>query len=157
MSGGNFMQKEYEINEETLAIIAVDKHYSEVYELNDHYVIEKGSNKIMEDSCRYFGSSLEGRRKGTEYMIGVNYKAPIIVEETKEIIFFPTSTSRENCNWIGLKHIKSYYREGDILFIEFQNDVKIPLSVSYGIIDNQVLRATRLESALRGRKIAKKL
>ena len=67
------MRKEYEINEETLAIIAVDKNYSEVYELNDHYVIEKGSNKIMEDSCRYFGSSLDGRRKGTEYMIGVNY------------------------------------------------------------------------------------
>ena len=150
------MQTQYEINDETLAILSIDKNYSEVYELNDHYIIEQPSNKIMEDSCRYFGSSLDGRRKGTESMIGVNYKAPIIVEESKEIIFFPTSNTRENSNWIRLKYIKSYYCDGDIMFIVFQNGIKIAVKTSYGIIDNQVLRATRLESALRGRKTAKK-
>ena len=150
------MQTQYEINDETLAILSIDKNYSEVYELNDHYIIEQPSNKIMEDSCRYFGSSLDGRRKGTESMIGVNYKAPIIEEESKEIIFFPTSNTRENSNWIRLKYIKSYYRDGDIMFIVFQNGIKTAVKTSYGIIDNQVLRATRLESALRGRKTAKK-
>ena len=150
------MQTQYEINDETIAILTIDKNYSEVYEMNDHYIVEQPSNKIMEDSCRYFGSSLEGRRKGTEYMIGVNYKAPIIVEESKEIIFFPTSSTRENSNWIGLKYIKSYYRDGDVIFIVFENGTKIAIKTSYGIIDNQVLRATRLESALRGRKTAKK-
>ena len=113
------MQTQYEINDETMAILTIDKNYSEVYEMNDHYIVEQASNKIMEDSCRYFGSSLEGRRKGTEYMIGVNYKAPIIVEESKEIIFFPTSSTRENSNWIRLKYIKSYYRDGDVIFIVF--------------------------------------
>ena len=150
------MQTQYEINDETMAILTIDKNYSEVYEMNDHYIVEQASNKIMEDSCGYFRSSLEGRRKGTEYMIGVNYKAPIIVEESKEIIFFPTSSTRENSNWIRLKYIKSYYRDGDVIFIVFENGTKIAIKTSYGIIDNQVLRATRLESALRGRKTAKK-
>ena len=150
------MKTQYEINDETMAILTIDKNYSEVYEMNDHYIIEQASNQIMEDSCRYFGSSLEGRRKGTEYMIGINYKAPIIVEETKEIIFFPTSNTRENSNWIRLKYIKSYYRDGDVIFIVFENGTKIAIKTSYGIIDNQVLRATRLESALRGRKTSKK-
>ncbi len=150
------MKTQYEINDETMAILSIDKNYSEVYEMNDHYIVEQASNQIMEDSCRYFGSSLEGRRKGTEYMIGINYKAPIIVEETKEIIFFPTSNTRENSNWIRLKYIKSYYRDGDVIFIVFENGTKIAIKTSYGIIDNQVLRATRLESALRGRKTSKK-
>lgn len=156
MNGGKIMQTQYEINDETMAILTIDKNYSEVYEMNEHYIVEQASNKIMEDSCRYFGSSLEGRRKGTEYMIGVNYKAPIIVEESKEIIFFPTSSTRENSNWIRLKYIKSYYRDGDVIFIVFENGTKIAIKTSYGIIDNQVLRATRLESALRGRKTSKK-
>ena len=157
MKWGKFvMETQYEINEETMAILTIDNNSSEVFEVNNHYIISKASNKIMEDSCRYFGSSLDGRRKGTEYMIGISYKPPIIVEESKELIFFPTSNLRENSNWIGLKYIKSYYREGENLFLKFQNDVKVQLNISYGILDNQVLRATRLESALRGRKIAKK-
>lgn len=150
------MQNEYEINEETMAILKIDDCSSEIFEVNEHYLISKSSNKIMEDSCRYFGSTLDGRRKGTEYMIGVSYKAPVIVEESKELIFFPTSNARENGNWIGLKYIKSYYRDGENLVLVFQNDEKINLDISYGILDNQVMRATRLESALRGRKIAKK-
>ena len=89
-------------------------------------------------------------------MIGVNYKAPIIVEESREIIFFPTSSARENTNWICLKHISSFYREDENLILVFKNGQKITLDLSYGVLDNQILRATRLESALRGRKIAKK-
>ena len=150
------MKTEYEINDETLAIMKLDSGYSEVYELNDHCLVSKGSNEIMEDSCNYFGSSLDGRRKGTEAMIGVNYKAPIIVEESREIIFFLTSSARENTNWICLKHISSFYREDENLILVFKNGQKITLDLSYGVLDNQILRATRLESALRGRKIAKK-
>ena len=36
--------------------------------------------------------------------------------------------------------------------IEFKNKRKLLLPISFGIIDNQVLRATRLESVLRQRK-----
>ena len=45
------MKTEYEINDETLAIMKLDSGYSEVYELNDHCLVSKGSNEIMEDSC----------------------------------------------------------------------------------------------------------
>ena len=125
-------------------------------EVIDFYV-NKGTTAIMEDSCLYFGSTLDGRRKGTQDMIGVNYKAPIIVEESKEMIFFPTSSSRYHDSvWISLKHIHNYYMENNFLVIEFENQQKVYLKYSYGIIDNQILRATRLESTLRGRKTSKK-
>ena len=51
--------------------------------------------------------------------------------------------------------IKKYYKTDEGIVIEFLNDKKIILNISFGVLDNQVLRATRLESALRGRKLRK--
>ena len=147
----------YEINEETMAVLPINEHCSKIYETDSVFYVNKGTTAIMEDSCLYFGSTLDGRRKGTQDMIGVNYKAPIIVEESKEMIFFPTSSSRYHDSvWISLKHIHNYYMENNFLVIEFENQQKVYLKYSYGIIDNQILRATRLESPLRGQKKKKK-
>lgn len=149
--------KRYEINESTLAVVSNAENLSTVYEEDKIFQISLNSNQIMEDSCNYFGSSLDGRRKGTEALIGINYKPPVIVEESKEIIFFPTASSRSKMNhWISLNHIASYYKDGENMIIQFKNGQKVYLNISYGILDNQILRATRLESALRGRKKSKK-
>ena len=151
---------QYEINDETLALVAVGEECTEVYEKNQVLHVNKNVNEVMEDSCLYFGSTLEGRKKGTERLIGINYKAPIIVEESQEIIFFPTYSQRYHKmnSWLALNHIRSYYKdeEENKCVVEFQNGLKIPFSVSYGSLENQILRATRLESALRGRKTHKK-
>jgi len=148
---------EYEINEGTLALIS-DKESTIVYEDDKIFCVPKIANEIMEDSCAYFGSSLAGRQIGTNNLIGVTHKSPIIVEESREIIFFPTCSPRlEKCSWLSLNNIDSYYTDGNKVVIEFKNGQKLKLNLSYGIIDNQILRATRLESVLRGRKSTKKL
>lgn len=148
---------DYEINEETLALISLENK-TKVFEKNKTFTVNKEVLKIMEDSCSYFGSSLSGRQKGTEKLIGVSYKAPVIVEESKNIIFFPTTSPRtKNCNWISLNNLERYYSKNNKIILEFKNKQKIMLNLSYGIIDNQILRATRLESVLRGRKNEKKL
>ncbi len=149
----------YEINNETIAVCPITKNTSKVIELNDEFIVSKSVNTIMEDSCQYFGSTLSGRKKGTQNLIGVSHKAPIIVEESNEMIFFPTASSRntENCFWIRLNYIEKYYRDGNNIKIEFKNNNFLNLKLSYGIIDNQILRATRLESVLRKRKIDKNL
>ena len=147
----------YEINNETMALIPLSKGKVKVLEYDEEFILDTNATQIMEDSCQYFGSSLEGRRKGTEVMIGVSYKAPIIVEETFELIFFPLSSSRyHDTPWISLKYVDKYYKEGKNVVLEFLNGRKILLDVTFGIFDNQLLRATRLESALRGKKIKKK-
>lgn len=148
---------DYEINTNTLALIN-EKEKTKVYEVDSTFYVDKSANRIMEDSCEYFGSSLAGRQKGTFNLIGVSHKSPIIVEETKEIIFFPTISPRQkNCNWISLNNIERYYNNKGKVIIIFKNNQKLELSTSYGIVDNQILRATRLESVLRGRKKSKKL
>ena len=145
----------YEINKDTLALIAL-KDKTEVFEENDHFFVDKVANEIMEASCEYFGSSLAGRQKGTENLIGSTYKAPVIVEESQEIIFFPTeSPRREECSWISLQKINKYFRMGDKIVVEFKNGSRVVLNISYGKLDNQVMRATRLESVLRERKYDK--
>ena len=142
----------YEINEETLYLEAQAEktkitEKEGVYEINNHI------QKIMENSCEYFGSSFEGRKKGTTKLTGVTHKSPIIIEETKGIIFFPTTSHRLNdCIWISLNNLKNYYKADDKVLIEFVNGKKLLLEQSYGVIDNQVLRASRLDAVLRSRK-----
>ena len=144
--------KDYEINSDTLALIFAGNK-TRVYENNKVFLVDKLPNKIVSDSCSFFGSSLSGRQEGTNNLIGVSYKCPIIIEESKKIIFFPTCSPRiDKCSWIGINNIENYYSDHlGRTIIKFKNGRKILLAESFGRIDNQILRATRLESVLRGR------
>ena len=143
----------YEISKSTLAIIPIDSFSSQVIEEDDNFIISKNSTKIIDDSCKFFGSSLDGRHEGTKNLIGVNYKSPIIIEETNEIIFFPTNSPRlTECTWISLNNLEDYKKEDGKTKISFKNGKTISVDVSYNSLDNQVLRSTRLESILRKRK-----
>lgn len=147
------MISNYEINQSTLAIIPLGYKKSKIIEENSVFEIEKTPTEIVNHSCKYFGSSFRGRFEGTKNLIGVNYKAPIIVEETREIIFFPTSSPRfENCSWISLSNILKYTKNDYNPEIIFKNGTRISVDISYNTLDNQILRATRLESVLRYRK-----
>ncbi len=142
----------YEINDKTVALYAMNNK-TRVYELDDNFVVNKAASTIMEESCLYHGSSLNGRKKGTEALIGPVYRAPIIVSESKDIIFFPTSSPRnKDCTWLRFDEVDKFYYKGNKLIIEFKNGECLPLNTTYGVIDNQILRAARLESILRKRK-----
>ncbi len=142
----------YEICQETLYLEASGAK-TKIFEKDRTIEIDNNVQKIMEASCEYFGSSFEGRRKGTKNLIGVTHKAPIIIEETREIIFFPTTSPRlDECIWISLNNLKNYYKSNDKVVIEFNNGKKIVLDLSFGIVDNQILRASRLDAVLRKRK-----
>ena len=147
----------YEINEGTLAIIATDGSKSRVLEDNREYIIETKPFEVMDYSCKYFGSSYEGRKEGTKAILNVEYKVPIIVENTNNLIFFPTtSPSADDCSWISLKDINKFYEVDDgKTEIEFHNGVKIVIPVSKRMIENQVLRASRLDLIIRNRQNAK--
>ena len=144
--------KDYEINEFTLAIIP-DCEGTRIYEQECTFISPKSVNTIVDESCQYFGSSLEGRQKGTANLIGVRIKSPIIVEETRNIIFFPTASPKiANWAWISFNNLESYQGNSKKSVVVFNNHQAITLDVSYSIIDNQVLRAARLDSTLRKRK-----
>lgn len=144
---------EYEINENTYAIIYIEEDVSKVIEKTNEVLVNLSPNKIVENSCEYFGSTLSGRQKGSYSLINITHKVPVIIEESKEIIFFPTVSPRlKDCSWISIKNITDYYEKDDKVFINFERNKTINLDLSYNIISNQILRASRLESVLRKRK-----
>ena len=131
----------------------IDEMTSRVIELDDVIVVKLPVFNIIENSCSYFGSSYSGRFEGTKKLLGYNYKAPIIVEESNELIFFPTSSPRySECSWINLKLIHDYQRKNRHSLVNFGYNNIIEFPISFESMENQVLRATRLESVLRKRK-----
>lgn len=146
---------DYEINTNTLALISQNEDNTKVLEDVSEYIVEKNAFEIVEHSCEYFGSTYEGRHSGTKNLIGVTHKAPIIIEEYYNIIFFPTSSPKNpECIWLSLNNILTY-KVGSSLkttLIEFKNGKKIEVPVSIGSLNNQILRATRLESVINSRK-----
>ena len=143
----------YEINSETLAIISLDNGTSKIIEKD--YTVEISCNhlKIIDNSCKYFGSSYTGRFEGTKNLIKTSYKNPIIIEESREIVFFPTTSPRlDKCCWISLNNIKNYEKNIDKTRIYFENNKFIDLDISYKSFDNQYLRATHLLMVLKKQK-----
>ncbi len=152
--GGEKMST-YEISEDTLAVIPIDNYRSKVVEKDKVLIVNMKPMDVIDNSCQFFGSSYHGRHKGTKKLIGVSHKSPIIIEESREIIFFPTNSPRlYDCCWISLKNIEKYKRLNNTSLVIFNTGYLLDLDISYGSLDNQVLRATRLESVLRIRKNA---
>ena len=142
----------YEVNCDTLALIPISESETKIIERDNIFIVNKPVMEIIEDSCEYFGSSYNGRHEGTKKLIGISHKAPIIIEESKNLIYFPTSSPRLlDCVWIGLNNIKDYESKNGKTELLFDNNKKIKLDISFGSFDNQVLRATKLESVLRKR------
>ena len=147
----------YEINSSTLAIVPFGEDVSEVYEVEAKYIVSKSPNAIIRENCEFYGSSYEGRCKGTKKLTGIKSKFPIIIEESRNIIFFPTSSSRSNENaWIALNNIKEYSNKKLNSEITFKNNENLDLDISYYSLDNQLCRAYMLNSKLYDKKMDKK-
>lgn len=148
--------KDYEINDSTLAILPTESLNSTILEENYRYEVERHPLSILNYSCNYFGSSYSGRKEGSRMILNSGYKLPILVEDSQNIIFFPTiSPDADDCVWLALNKIVNYEAGTDPrheTVVEFINGQKIILNVSMQSFKNQLLRASRLESVLRNRK-----
>ncbi len=144
----------YEISNGTLAIVPNEGESSLVYEDDDRYIINEKPFKIMEDSCKYFGSTYEGRKDSAKEILGAEYKVPILVEDTDNLVIFPTTSPfSSECVWVSLKRIKNYEKiDACNTKIIFDNNREIIVPCSFRLIENQVSRASRLDFILRKRK-----
>ena len=149
--------KDYEINSATLAIVPIGDEISKVYEEEEEYIVNKSSNSIIKDNCEFYGSSYEGRCIGTKSLTGIKTKYPIIIEESRNIIFFPTSSTRtKQSTWIALNKVKNYKKKNQNSEVLFKNEEKIDLDISFYSLENQIVRATMLKSKLYERKLEEK-
>ena len=148
------MITKYEVNNGTLAVLPNDEESSLVYEDDNRYIIQEKAYKIMDDSCKYFGSTYEGRKNGSKEILGAEYKVPIIVEDSNNLIVFPTTSPfSDDCVWISLKRVKNIFKIDSFnTKILFDNNVEIIVPCSFRSVENQLSRASRLDLILRNRK-----
>ena len=140
LKGKVLVMRDYEINKQTLAIISCGKEKSKIIEEDNEFFVNLPATKIIDDSCKFFGSSYEGRLNGTKSILGVSHKAPIIIEETQSMIFFPTASPRfSKCAWIALNHVKNHIRFEEKSILYFQCGKNVELDISYGSLENQIL------------------
>ena len=144
---------EYEITEDTCALIAINDSCTKIVELDNEIILNTSTLKILDYSCKYYGSSYNGRKEGSISILKNIYKIPIIVEESRNIIFFPISSPRyHNSTWISVRNIKSCRKIEKNTEIKFKNGKKMIFKISYSSLQNQILRASYLEMIFLSRK-----
>ena len=147
----------YEINEETYAVIAEDLGKTKVIEKNSEYNIEKDAYKVMDESCKYYGSSYKGRIEASKVILNCSYKLPILVEESSVLIFFPIKSSLlDDCCWINLNSIRNIEKVDNKSKITFKNGREVIFDISKLSLENQIYRSSRLESIIFKKKKKKK-
>lgn len=145
--------KRYKITSSTLALVPLNRFKTVVYENHDYFIIDNKVNSVISENCEYYGSSFNGRLKGTYALVGYSYKAPIVVAENSSMIFFPTSSPRvRDCSWINLANIDSISDINKATKIKFSNGEEITIDTSYNIIKNQYYKSLSLDNALKNRK-----
>ena len=142
----------YEIDMSTLMLIGQDDGTTKVITKVKDFVVQDNAKSIIEHSCNYFGSSLKERVKTTNRLVNMASKTPIIIEESRNMIFFPLKSVREKNNiWISFNNLEKYTKNGNETIFKFKCRKRVSLKFSYYIIDNQVTRSLILDYELQKR------
>ena len=137
---------DYEINVDTLVIVGISLTESKVITKDKDYRVKCASTEMVNNTCKFFGSNLMERMRMTKRLTNISVRAPIIVEETKNIVFFPLKSIREKNNiWISYNNIKSYDKYENAVKVTFKGGKSVILDCSFYMLDNQVTRCLILD------------
>ena len=143
----------YEIDLSTIMLIGIDEESTKIVTTDGEFIVNECCKKIIDNSCKYFGGSLSDRVNMTKRLINISSKSPIIVEESRNIIFFPLKSVREKNNiWISFNNLDKYVKKDNKTIFIFKNKKEVILDFSYYIIDNQVTRSLMLDYELKIRR-----
>ncbi|GAB3790053.1 competence protein ComK [Virgibacillus kimchii] len=149
----NLCDETPEVTPETMAVITHrDRNgniASQIFEEETKYIVAHSPTKVIEQACKFFGSSLKGRQEGTRDVCGINYKSPIAIDPLSGMYFFPTTSPLNTfCSWIGHSHIEHVKKAGKGTEIILKNTQRVYLHVSYGSIQNQIQRTAQFRYIL---------
>ncbi len=143
----------YEVNSETMAILPElygDKVFSRVLEEGAEYIVAKSPIDVMKYSCQFFGSSLEGRVFGSQKLLNISHKVPIVMDVMNSLYFFPTqAASRSDCCWLSLEHVdRALTTKEGRTNVRFRNKKMLEIPISHNMIQNQLYRAALLKTKI---------
>lgn len=134
-------------NDETGAINSI------VLEESGEYLVQSNPTKLIDLACKFFGSSLRGRLEGTRQISRITHKAPIAIDPSSGMYFFPTTSPKNKaCSWINHSHVDHIQPAGKKQTkIVFHNGKSIVVNVSYGSMLNQMQRTAQFRYSLEQR------
>lgn len=135
----------YIINNETLFLYYNGINTIAVEENSEYEFIGNVLNKVLDNSCMYYGSSYKGRIKGSKNLLSGKYKLPIIISEKNNIIFFPLKgEKKDEVIWLNFNKIKSFNKDDNFVLVTFLNGYEQKFMTSFTIFNNQMFKCSRL-------------
>ena len=148
--------EEYEITSSTLMLEYYDDNQTKIYEFNEEFIVNQNILNIIENSCNFYGSTFSGRVEASKKILNTNIKLPIVVEDLKKIIFFPTRASyRTGCKWLAFNNIdkiEKVPKNSNLTRVYFCDGSVQDLKISYDIIYRQFYNCMLLEKTLLSRQ-----
>lgn len=84
----------------------VGKLCSVLYKDGEFIRVEMSPTEVVDDSMKYFGTSLRGGIEGGKAVMGDIHMTPVMVNERLDMYLFPSkSPSSSNCVWFQLSNI----------------------------------------------------
>lgn len=141
--------EKYIICDNTLAVVGIDYHSSEIVEKGKSFIVQKCWQDVLNDSCLYYSSSFQGRVEGSRTLLNKDYKVPILLQERDELIYFPVGNQTNyTCVWISLKHLDHYIIMSGKIKILFPENQYLIVTSGEESFENQLLKAYNLEKIL---------
>lgn len=139
---------DYEIGEDTYAVISENKK-TKIIEKNKEIIVDNDAYTIMDDNCKYYGSTYLGRLQAGKILLNCSYKVPILIEESSALIFFPIKSSLDkDCCWINSNSIYNIEKIGEKSIVTFKNGRKKLFNISKYSLENQIYKSNRLEGII---------
>lgn len=122
---------------------------SEIVYYNESIVLPFSSKKIIDKNCKLFGSSLNGRIESSKEWLGCDYKLPIIIDEIRNLVLFPTRSIDSPKNiWISYNAIDDYNNTKDGIELLLKDGQKLLIDESFNVFESQYIRASKLHKRI---------
>ena len=138
-----------EISSNTVLIRNKGKNETEILYLDECIILPYSSKKIVDNNCKLFGSSLNGRIESSKKWLGYDYKLPIIIDEIRNLVLFPTRSIDSPKNiWFSYNTIDEYNKINNGVEITLKNGKKIYINESFNVFESQFIRASKLHKRI---------
>lgn len=143
----------YLITSSTLMLKYINENKTRVYEKNKDFIVSENISEIIFNSCEFYGSNYVGRLCFSKSILNLKIKVPIVIEDNKKIIFFPTrAIYNKECIWISYNNLEKVEKDVDDSLVHFYNGKSYKIMISSDIINRQFYNCLKLEKLLKIRQ-----
>ena len=143
------LNNDFELSSNVVLLRSISDNTTELVNYNETLTIPLNSKTIIDRNCKLFGSSLNGRIESSREWLGYDYKLPIIIDEIRNLVLFPTRSVDSPKNiWISYNAIDDYNQTKNGIELLLKNGNSIVIKESFNVFESQFIRASKLHKRI---------